>query len=177
MRLSLEPQGTPNNLRVDDLDERILWELVKEARIPNNVLAERVGVSPSTALNRVRALRASGVLRSTHATIDFAALGIHVRAVVAVRLRPQARTEIRNYAQRVIKLANVLSVSFLSGADDFLIHVACTSTSQLRDFVATELSMDHAVASTNTSIVFDHLVGNEHMDLFDSWDVMRQPLG
>ncbi|MDO9397223.1 MAG: Lrp/AsnC family transcriptional regulator [Herbiconiux sp.] len=158
---------------IDEIDERIVWELCREARLPNKELAERVGIAPSTCLMRVRALHREGVLRSFHAQPDWASLGLPIEAIVAVRLKAQARAEIKSYAQRVITLPNVLNVFFLGGADDFLIHVACTSTGQLRDFVATELSMDNSVASTQTNIVFDHLIGVANMAPGGAWGEVR----
>ena len=158
---------------IDEIDERIVWELCREARLPNKELAERVGIAPSTCLVRVRALLESGVLRSFNAQPDWASLGLPIEAIVAVRLKAQARAEIKSYAQRVITLPNVLNVFFLGGADDFLIHVACSSTGQLRDFVATELSLDTSVASTQTNIIFDHLIGVEHMDEGGTWGRIR----
>ena len=161
---------------VDEVDERIVWELCRDGRISNKDLAEKVGIAPSTCLARVRALQASGVLRSFHAQPDWAKLGLPIEAIVAVRLKAQARGEIRNYARRVITLPNVLNVFFLGGIDDFHIHVACTSTVQLRDFVAAELSMDNAVASTQTNIVFEHLIGIEHMERGGSWSDTRNSI-
>jgi len=171
---------TTSPSEIDDIDERIVWELCRNARMSNKDLAERVGIAPSTCLARVRTLHETGVLGSYHAHPDWAALGLSVEAIVAVRLKAQARGEIKSYAQRVITLPNVLNVFFLGGADDFLIHVACSSTRQLRDFVAQELSMDNSVASTQTNIVFDHLNGLEHMEEQGSWGNVREgtpPLG
>ena len=65
-------------------------------------------------------------------------------------------------------------VFFLGGADDFFIHVACSSTAQLRDFVAQQLSMDASVAMTQTNIVFDHLEGIEHMRPGTGWAQARR---
>ncbi|MCU1524061.1 MAG: AsnC family transcriptional regulator [Microbacteriaceae bacterium] len=93
------------------------------------------------------------MLRSYHAHPDWAALGLPIQAIVAIRLKAQARGVIDTYARRVITLPNVLNVFFLGGADDFLIYVACASTAKLRDFVAQQLSMDNSVASTQTNIV------------------------
>jgi DNA-binding Lrp family transcriptional regulator len=163
----------PNDVRLDELDEQILWALFKDARTPNNALAEQLSVSPSTTLTRMRALREAGILRSSHAEIDATAVGLHIQALVFVRLRPQARPEIKSYSQRVIMLPNVMDIYFLGGEDDFLIHVACTSTEQLRGFVATKLSMDPAVASTRTQIVFEHLIGAQHRGHVHSFEEMR----
>lgn len=164
------------NLRLDALDERILWELIKDARISNAALAERLHVSASTTHARVKALRDAGIIKSSHIEVDFEALGMTVQGLVSVRLRAQARPEIRTYARKVIQLPNVLSVYFVGGAVDFLIHVACTSTTQLRDFVANHLSMDPAVASTETQIVFDHLIGAEHKRGADGLAAMKRAL-
>lgn len=161
-------------ITLDETDERIVWELTRNARLSNKDLAERVGVAPSTCLVRVRALQDAGVIRSFHAHPDWAALGLSVEAIVAVRLRAQARGQIQTYAQRVIALPNVINVFFLGGADDFFIHVACSSTAQLRDFVAQQLSMDTSVASTQTNIVFDHLSGIEHMGPGTGWAEARR---
>ena len=165
--------GGHDRVEIDDIDERIVWELARDARISNKDLAERVGIAASTCLARVRMLHRSGVIRSHHAHPDWASLGLPIEAIVAVRLKAQARGEINTYARRVIQLPNVLNVFFLGGADDFLIHVACTSTGQLRDFVAQQLSMDNSVASTQTNIVFDHLNGLEHMAAGVGWGEVR----
>lgn len=162
---------------LDEIDEKLVWELTRNARLSNKELAERVGLAASTCLMRVRALQESGVIRSFHAHPDWAALGLSVEAIVAVRLRAQARGEIDTYAQRVITLPNVLNVFFLGGADDFFIHVACSSTAQLREFVAQQLSMDTSVASTQTNIVFEHLNGLEYMGSGAGWAQARRRTG
>lgn len=155
-------RDVPTNLRLDELDERILTELMRDARLSNTALAARLHVAPSTTHARVKALRDAGVIRSSHVEIDFARLGMSVQGLVSVRLRAQARPQIKSYAAKVAQLPNVVSVFFMGGQVDFLIHIACTSTAQLREFVANHLSMDPVVASTETNIVFDHLIGAEH---------------
>src|SRR3954463_7055237 len=94
----------PNALRLDDVDRAILEALSENARIPNNQLAERAGVAPSTALQRVRALRAAGVLRGFHAEIDLAALGRPLQAMVAVRLAVHNREQIESFTTVVRSL-------------------------------------------------------------------------
>src|SRR3546814_12491175 len=79
----------PNHVRLDDVDTAILRELVRDARIPNNALAEKVGIAPSTALARMRALRESGVIKGFQADIDLETLRSEERRVgkrVSVRV-------------------------------------------------------------------------------------------
>jgi DNA-binding Lrp family transcriptional regulator len=162
-----------NIVQLDELDEQILWELARDARIPNNELAKKLNVSPSTTINRVRALKEKGVFQSAHATFDLVAVGLPVQAVVSVRIHPQARRALKEYAQRVILLPPVMNLFWMGGPDDFLIHVHCASTAHLRDFVAADLSADPAVASAQTNVVFEHLMGVQHMDHVSGFEEIR----
>jgi DNA-binding Lrp family transcriptional regulator len=149
-----------NNLRegdVDDVDRRILRILAADARVANNALAERVGIAPSTCLGRVRALRERGVIRGFHADIDPAALGRPIQAMIAVRLQSHARGHIPEFAAGMATLPEVLNVFFLAGAVDFYVHIAATSTENLRDFVVVNLSGNPDVALTETNLIFEHI--------------------
>jgi DNA-binding Lrp family transcriptional regulator len=141
---------------LDEIDAAIVRELARDARIPNNALADRVGVAPSTCLGRVRSLRERGVIRGYHADVDPAALGRPLQAMIAVRLQAHARGRIRGFVAEVAGLPEVLNVFFLAGKDDFLLHVAAASTSDLRDFVE-RLSSNTVVAYTETSLIFEHV--------------------
>lgn len=148
-----------NNLRagLDDVDRRIVAELSADARLPNNALAERVGVAPSTCLGRVRSLRERGVIRGYHADVDPAALGRPLRAMISVRLQSGARGHLSGFAEKMAALPEVLEVFFLGGADDFLVHIATQGSDTMRDFVVQHLSSDPDVALTETNLIFDHL--------------------
>jgi DNA-binding Lrp family transcriptional regulator len=149
----------PKNVRpvLDDVDRRILGCLAADARIPNNALADRVGIAASTCLGRVRALRESGVIRGYHADVDPAALGRPIQAMIAVRLQSHARGHMTEFVAKVAALPEVLNVFFLGGADDFLVHIAATGTENLRDFVVVNLSGNPDVALTETNLIFEHV--------------------
>ena len=146
-------------LPLDAVDRRILTALAADARLPNNALAERVGVAPSTCLARVRALRERGVIRGYSADVDPAALGRPLQAMIAVRLQSGARGHLSGFSQKMAALPEVLDVFFLGGADDFLVHVAAHGSDELRDFVVDHLSSDPDVAMTETHLIFDHVRG------------------
>jgi DNA-binding Lrp family transcriptional regulator len=141
---------------LDEVDRRIVLELARNARIPNNTLAERAGIAPSTCLGRVRALRERGVIRGYHADVDPAALGWRLQAMIAVRLQANARGHIRTFVAGVARLPEVRNVFFLAGKDDFLLHVTAVDTESLRDFVE-QLSSNADVAHTETSLIFEHV--------------------
>ncbi len=151
--------SSPNIIRraPDETDRRLLRELALDARIPNNTLAERVGIAPSTCLGRVRALRENGIIRGYHADIDPVALGRPIQAMIAVRLQSSARAHIAGFMTKIAQLPEVLNVFFLGGADDFYVHIAAASTDNLRDFVVVNLSRDPDVALTETNLIFEHV--------------------
>ena len=144
---------------LDEVDHEILRILAAEARTPNNVLARQVGLAPSTCLMRVRRLQDTGVILGFHAELAPEALGRPLQAIVSVRLQPHARPRIGSFAQRFAVLPGVLNVFFLSGVNDFQIHLAAGSPDDLRDFVVRNLSASRDVASTETNLIFEHVPG------------------
>lgn len=146
-------------VELDDIDRRILTELHADARIPNNALAEAVGIAPSTCHGRMRRLQELGVIRGFHADIDPAAIGLHLQAMISVSLQSGARGRIRDFIAAIRRLSQVMDVYFLAGADDFILHVAARDTEDLRSFVVENLNADADVAGTQTSLIFEHLRG------------------
>lgn len=144
---------------LDDLDRRLLAELVRDGRVPNNLLAERLGIAPSTCLVRTRNLRQRGVIRGYRADVDYSKVGADLQAIVSVRVRSSARAALLELGQRLAREPGVLNVFFIAGAFDFLVHVVAPDTEGIRDFVALNLSATPEIESTQTSLVFEHIQG------------------
>lgn len=148
-----------NNVRggLDEVDRILLRELAADARTPNNVLAAKARIAPSTALGRVRGLVEDGVLRGTHADIDPTLTGRPLQAMVAVRMRAHARSRLTKFLHHLADLPGVRNVYLLGGTHDFMIHLAVPDTNALNDFVIEHLSGIPDVASTETSLIFQHV--------------------
>lgn len=146
-------------VELDAVDRRILTALHADARLPNNALAEAVGIAPSTCHGRVRRLQELGVIRGFHADIDPVAIGLNLQAMISVSLQSGARGRIRDFIAAIRRLPQVMDVYFLAGADDFILHVAARDTEDLRSFVVENLNADADVAGTQTSLIFEHLRG------------------
>lgn len=153
----------PNDVQpfagLDETDQAILRVLAADGRIPNNALAERVGIAPSTCLARVRALRACGAIRGFHADVDPAALGLPLQALVSVRLTAHEREAVDAFQARSGRLPGVVSVFHVAGAEDYVLHVRAPSGDGLRDFVLDYLAVDPAVQHTQTSLIFEQVRG------------------
>jgi DNA-binding Lrp family transcriptional regulator len=144
---------------LDATDRAIVEAVGRDARITNQRLAELVGVAPSTALARLRALRARGVVRGFHAEVDLAALGRPLQAMIAVRLAVHAREEIDAFTRAVRALPGVLMVFHLTGVTDYLVWVAATDAQDLREFVVDHLATHPSVAHAETSLIYEHTRG------------------
>lgn len=149
------PGGEP----LDEVDRRILAALVDDARITNKQLAELVGIAPSTALMRTRALSERGIITGYEAKVDLAAVGRSVQALISVRLRAHDRDQIDAFTSRVPQLPGVLATFHTSGAVDYLLHIAVGSTEELRDWVLDHLTTDPVVGHTETTLVFEQIPG------------------
>lgn len=157
--------GETKNLRqripavLDDTDRRLLHLLAENSRRANNSLAEELGIAPSTCLARLKNLRESGIIRQFTVDVDPEAVGQGLEALISVRIRPGARHLMAQFAAEIRAVPGVSQLFFLGGADDFLIHVAVRDSNEVRQFVLDNLSAHPAVASTQTSLVFEHSRG------------------
>ncbi len=146
-------------VRLDGIDHRLLAALAEDARMPNNALAARVGIAPSTCLTRVRRLRDEGVIRGFHADVDPALAGRPLQAIIAVRMQGAARSHLPAFARDLARLPGVLDVYLIGGAHDFFVHVTAPDSDVLNDFVIENLSANPGVALTETNLIFQHTRG------------------
>ena len=153
--------GEPNKIRpvLDEVDKVLVRELTRDARMPNNALAAKAGIAPSTCLGRVRALRESGVIRGFHADVDPAMVGRALQAMIAVRMQTHARSRLQQFLRHLAGLPGVLNVFLLGGAHDFFVHVAVADSDALNEFVIGNLSGNPDVALTETNLIFQHAPG------------------
>jgi DNA-binding Lrp family transcriptional regulator len=119
----------PNDL--DSIDLKILSELQRNGRIPNSDLAFNVGVSPTSCLRRVRALRESGYIKGFRALLDEKMLGLGITAFVAVKLTSQADQRLTDFELSVRDLPHVQDCWLVAGGADYVLKCVAHSVSEL----------------------------------------------
>lgn len=153
--------ATPHEVRsLDVIDLSLLSLLSVDGRMSNRDLAAAAGIAPSTCLTRLRHLRAIGAVRGVHADVDPGWMGCPIQALITVRLRADARSQIDAFATKMRAHRSVLNVFFVSGTYDFLIHAAVADPVALRDIVVGDLNSLPVVASTETHLIFEHMRGS-----------------
>lgn len=141
---------------LDQIDRQLLSLLQQNARLSNKELAAAVALAPSSCHARIQRLRAQGVLRGFHAVVAPEALGIGLQALVAIRLAQHNRTKVKAFWKYISNLPQVLAVYHVTGAHDFLVHVAAKGPDHLRDLVLDAFTSRPEVAHLETSLLFDH---------------------
>ena len=116
-----------NNL--DELDLAVLNELQRDGRITSAELAERVGLSPSAALRRMRRLEGEGVIDRYVMLLDPKAIGRTVSVFIEVSLDTQAENVLDEFEAAIQTTPEVMSCHLMAGNADYLIHVMCVDVS------------------------------------------------
>ena len=98
--------------------------------------------------------RLRGVLLGFHADVDRRSLGRGLEAIVAVRIRPHSRQYVDAFWGLALELPEVVQVFHVTGADDFLLHIAVADTDALRDFVLDRLTVRPEVGHVESRVVY-----------------------
>lgn len=141
---------------LDRTDHALVAALQQDARLSNKELAARVGLAPSSCLERVRRLVRTGVLAGFHADVDPRALGVALEAMVAVRLVRHGRGEYEAFRRHALSLPEARAVFHVAGATDFLVHVAVRDSDHLRELILAAFTARPEVAHVETSLIFEH---------------------
>ncbi len=133
---------------LDTYDIRILAELQADARVTMAELGRRVHLSQPAVAERVRKLEAAGVITGYRATVNLAALGYGIRAVVRV-----GRTDHERMVRLIEARPEVVNAWNITGEDSWLLEIAVTDVAHL-DAVVTQICL---LAETSTSIILKTL--------------------
>ena len=125
---------------MDSIDRAIVDHLRRDGRLTNVELAERVRLSPSPCLRRVRALEQRGVIRGYHADIDPAALDRAFEVTVLVELTQKDRRTVEAFERRIAEMEPVVECRRMFGVPDYIIRVAVEDVTAYEAFYMSELA-------------------------------------
>lgn len=137
---------------MDEIDRRILNELQRDGRIANNILADRVGLSPSPCLRRVRALEEAGIIDRYVAVLSPQAVGINLTVFVRVWLDSQDEETVNHFCTEVSRLTEVVECHLMVGDCDFLLRVMSADLTSYRQFQTRHLTRIRGVKSIKTEL-------------------------
>lgn len=112
--------------RFDGTDLKILEILQTNSNITNAQLAQEIGLSPAPTLERVKKLENNGVIKSYHAVLNHASVGIGVSTFVQVNIKGHNRENIDKFIKAIADIKEVVECHHVTGQADFILRTVCS---------------------------------------------------
>ena len=141
-----------SQVKLDEIDLRILRDLQENGKITNVELARRVGISAPPCLRRVRALEEAGFITGYHAEVEPAKLGYNVTVFAQVGLDSQSESELSAFEELVRSWPEVRDCHMLAGEADFIFRIVAQDWETYQKFVTEKLTPAPNVANVKSAL-------------------------
>ncbi|MCW1933394.1 Lrp/AsnC family transcriptional regulator [Pararhodobacter zhoushanensis] len=138
---------------LEEIDWKLLDLLQADARLSNQELAERVGLSASSCWRRVKALEEAGIIRAYRAEVDAAKAGLGFHAIIHITLTRHSGAVVERFTQEVMRHDEVLDCYATTGAMDYHLRVQCRDLQAFNDFMERSLFRQEGIAQVQTHLV------------------------
>lgn len=112
-------------LRIDEIDKSILSALQRNGKLSNVQLAQKVGLSESACLRRVKMLEESGIIDRYVLLVEQSAIGIPGNVFVRISLEGQKQENLQAFEQNIVNIEEVMECYLMSGDADYVLRVIC----------------------------------------------------
>ena len=146
-------------MQLDRYDRRILEELQRDGRISNQELAERIGLSPSPCLRRVRALEESGLISGYRALLDAAQLGLNLMALIHISMDRHTPERFANFEREIGELPEVMECLLITGQEaDYQLKVVVRDMDAFQALLLERITRIEGVSGVHSSFVLRRVV-------------------
>lgn len=146
------------NLEPDKIDYIILHHLQNDGRMSNAELADRVGLSPSPCLRRVKALEDAGILERYVAIVNAKTVGLPINVVINVSLHSQEQSSLQIFQQRIAQCREVMECYLMTGGSDYMLRVVVPDLDHFERFLADKLTCIPGISNIQSSFALKQLV-------------------
>ena len=136
---------------MDNLDKKIIFELQNNGRLSNFEIAEKVGLSPSPCLRRIKNLEKKKIISGYTAIVDEELFGYPVTAFVSVRLENQTDGTLKKFEEGISSLVEVVDCWLVTGNRDYLLRVVAKNLKTYEQFMREDLTKIQGIASIETN--------------------------
>ncbi len=153
-------------MNLDRYDRRILELLQQEGRLTNQELAERIGLSPSPCLRRVRALEEAGIITGYRAVLDPRPLGLSLVALIHISMDRHTPERFANFEATVAGLPEVLECLLITGQDaDYQLKVIVRDMEAYQALLLDQITRIEGVSGVHSSFVLRRVVDKTALPL------------
>ena len=153
-------------MKIDRYDRHILQVLQREGRISNQELAERIGLSQSPCLRRVRALEENGLITGYRAMVDAKSLGLNLLALIHISMDRHTPERFSNFDKTVSTLPEVLECLLITGQDaDYQLKVIVRDMEAYQTLLLNKITRIEGVTGVHSSFVMRKVINRTELPL------------
>lgn len=146
-------------MNLDNYDRRILEELQQDGRITNQELADRIGLSPSPCLRRVRALEEARIISGYRALVDAKRLGLHLMALLSISMDRHTPERFEHFESEIAAMPEVLECLLITGREaDYQLKVIVRDMDHYQDLLLRRITRIEGVSGVHSSFVLRRVV-------------------
>ena len=138
-------------MKLDHIDHKILRHLQENARITNAELADKVGLSPTPCLRRLRRLESDGIILGYHTEVNREALGMNVTVIILVKLEREDDATLRSFEEEIKKREEVMECYLVTGKFDYFLRVIIPSLAAYETFLSETMLRMPNIATVESS--------------------------
>lgn len=148
-----------NLMDIDRYDRQILQILQEDGRISNQDLADRIGLSPSPCLRRLRALEDAGIVTGYRALLNAKALGYSLMALIYISMDMHTPERFENFEQQIRQISEVLECLLITGQDaDYQIKVVVKDMDAFQELLLNRITRIQGVTGVHSSFVLRKVI-------------------
>jgi Lrp/AsnC family leucine-responsive transcriptional regulator len=142
---------------LDRIDRRMLEELQRDGRLPATELAERVGLSPTPCLRRLRQLEDDGVISGYTAVVDPQKLDLNIVAYIELKLDQRSEADTAAFREAVLAEPAIIECYALTGTIDYLLKVAVRDLEEFSELTMQKILRYPGVRSITSGLMLQVL--------------------
>ncbi|MFC1480906.1 Lrp/AsnC family transcriptional regulator [Candidatus Neomarinimicrobiota bacterium] len=154
-------------MKLDQIDRKIIALLQAQGRLTNAKLSAEVGLSPASALERVKKLEKVGIIAGYNARIDYLSVGIGIVVQVEITLARHRQDAVKAFIKAVQDVEQILECQHVSGKADFLLRVAARDIEHYEHFILEILSALPGIQHIESMVVLSTVKQIEAVPVFN----------
>ena len=144
---------------IDRYDRQILGVLQQEGRISNQDLADRIGLSPSPCLRRVKALEQAGLITGYRAHVDAKAMGLSLLALIHISMDQHTPERFKHFDAQISEIPEVMECLLITGqAADYQLKVAVRDMDAFQELLLNRITRIKGVTGVHSSFILRRVV-------------------
>jgi len=138
-------------MKLDEIDRKLLSVLQEDGRLPITELAEKIGLTTSPCLRRLKILEQSGIIRGYAAQVDQEKVGLPVSVFISIKLERQREEALERFEGTIRDCPEVVECYLMTGSRDYLLRVVAQDLSAYERFLKDTLTRIDGVSSIESS--------------------------